>query len=264
MIIACSTPVTSPTDIPRIDLLVTEVPDGTVVLNVERRVGGRWWRVRTPGNPVSGATAYIEDAEVPVGAQVPYQAAALSVDGSVLATATATAAALPDPPSGRVWLSDPLDAASAVLVQCTSETDPQRPFEMDIDDAYPLGARFGSAAYGVQRHGALRFEVYCPNRSIHSAVAELLSGGVLVRAEAWRDLPPLIYGPPRDYAQRVTPRGGDFWSLHEFSIIPTVGPGVSVVLPRRTWADLMAEAATWADVVAMYPTWVDVIRGGAV
>ena len=87
---------------------------------------------------------------------------------------------------------------------------------------------------------------------------------MLIRAEAWRDFPPLISGPPRGVSQQVTPRPGDFWSLHTFSIVPSVGPGVSTILPRRVWADYMAEAATWADGMAMYPVWRDVIRGGAV
>lgn len=264
MLITLTTPSFVPEDVPRVDLTITQIPAEAARLTVERLTDGQWWTVRTPGTILSGTSAYLEDHEAPVGVPITYRVTAYNTAGTVLAESTRQIDPLPDPPTGWVWLSDPLDALSARLVRCTSETDPERPLEREISDAFPLGSRFGVSSYGSQRWGELRWQVYCRDAEEHRAVADLLAGGVLIRAESWRDFPPLIYGPPRGVSQQVTPRPGDFWSLHTFAIVPSVGPGVSTILPRRVWADYMAEAATWADGMAMYPVWRDVIRGGAV
>lgn len=265
MLISYSTTAYESTDPPRVDLTITQIPAEAARLTVERLLDGQWWTVRTPGTILSGTSAYLEDHEAPVGIPITYRVAAYNPSGTLLAESTRQIDPLPDPPTGHVWLSDPLDALSARLVLCAADSDVDRPLTIPYSDAYPLGSPVVTTSYGTRTWGPIVWIVDAADQDEHRAISSLLTGGVLIRAESARDLPPLIYGPPRDLIQSVDQIANSVrYSRHTFSIVPSVGPGVSTILPRRVWADYMAEAATWADGMAMYPVWRDVIRGGAV
>lgn len=239
---------------PRVDIECSDLPAGTTSLSITRIVDG-WERdVRLAGSILAGTTAYTEDAEAPTGVTVYYHVTALGSTGAVLDEWQGSTGPIADAPGALVWISDPLDATSARLVQCTSETDPERPFEREVSDSWGIGAEFAHTSHGALRHGVRRIEILCRSQEEHASVRDIVSGPIQIRAAAWRDLPTLLYGTPRGVSLRVTPSPDDWWSLATFTIVPSVGPMVPTLLPRRTLGDVEDEGTALGELEDQYLT----------
>lgn len=253
---------------PRVDLSISDLPAATTELVVTRVVGRDEWRVRRPGAILAATTAYLEDPEVPTGVPVTYQLLALGSDGAELDRESTVVDPLPDAPSGSVWLSDPLDAASAVLATVLDGTTPEQTFPVDIVHTVPVGMSLGITSRGM-RHvaGPMPFRMLGHTAADFNALDAILRNAteILIRPQSWKRMPPLIYGVPQELSLGSIFRAGIDWSMWSFTIQPDIGPGLDLLLPRRTWADLMAECSTWGasddSVMDTYPTWRDALRG---
>lgn len=233
-----------------------------VSLRVVRIVDGVESMVRTPGVAYAGQLSIVEDHEAPTGVPVSYRVEWLDESGDVVDSARATApGVLKDAPGSYVWLSDPLQQ-DARRVLMSSETDQERPYETPVADAYGFSAAFAHTAHGTRRHGERSFEVLCSSPEEHVWVGQVLAGPVLLRVPSWRLMLPMLHGVPRDVVERAPRRREDPWlSFWTFSVLPSRGPGASVLLPRRTWRDVLAEADSWDDLADQYGDFAGVLRG---
>lgn len=258
---------------PRVDVSISGLDPTTERLTIVRIVDGEEWPVRLAGVILAGTGAFTEDHEAPTGAVLYYRVTAYNATGAVLEEQQTSVAALTDAPESWVWLSDPLDATSARLVLMTSETDRERTYPIPLSISHPRSSRYGTAAYshaayGRRQFGPGRWQIFCETGEEHDAVMALLAGSVLIRPQQWHRLGAQIYGVPDGLTAAVTgkaPGEQEYFSILTFEITPTRGPGVSVLVPRRTWADVLSEGATWNDINAttggLYVSWRDVLRG---
>lgn len=233
-----------------------------VSLRVVRIVDEVESRVRTPGEAYAGALSIVEDHEAPTGVPVAYRAEWLDESGDVVVTAQAAAPGmLRDAPGSYVWMSDPLQQDPRRVLM-SSETDVERPYETPVSDVYGFGSRFAHTAYGTRQHGLRTFEVLCQTPEDHRWVGQVLAGPVLLRVPSWRLMLPMLYGVPREVVEVAPRRQDDPWlSSWRFLMLPSRGPGASVLLPRRTWRDVLDEADSWDDLAEQYDDFAGVLRG---
>lgn len=233
-----------------------------VSLRVVRIIDGVESMVRTPGEAFAGVLSIVEDHEAPTGVPVAYRVEWLDGAGDVVDQAQVSApGVLRDAPESYAWLSDPLQQ-DARMVMMSSETDLERPFETPVDDVHGFGSALAHTAHGTRQHGLRQFEVLCFSPEEHVWVGQVLAGPVLLRVPSWRLMLPMLQGVPREVVERAPRRQGDPWlSYWMFQILPSRGPGASVLLPRRTWRDVLNEADSWDDLAEQYDDWAGVLRG---
>lgn len=236
---------------PRVDIELSALPVGTTTLTITRIADGRTWKVRIAGSILAGSTAYTEDAEAPTGVVVYYRVTALSSTGSVLEEQQVSTGPIADAPHSMVWLSDPLDATSAVLVTLSTPSIRERPRPRQVADSWPIGGDLAHSAWSASTRGPLYFEIH-PEEADYDTVMDLLDGPVLIRPPAHYRIGAAVYGIPRDVLPAVDLHP---WRAQvSFSIVPSVGPTVSVLLPRRTLGDVEDEGLTLGELEDQYLT----------
>lgn len=255
---------------PTVSVGFTSLTDGTRTVTVHRRYVGP--DGRTVDGTVRGAVKdaalgayFVEDAEIPAGVDVEYLAEQFDADGDSLGFTNATSILYPiiDPVTG--WISDPLDATSAVRVRFLKGAGDEQSFAAS-GTRYMVGFRTVVLA-GVR---GLRTELdmsfltdTVEDRQRIYQLMEDTGGVVLIRTPPPKDLPRLLYC----WASNPKPTSQQYdlttWSNSVDEITPIAG---DVAVPRVTWQAYMDAFPTWTDMQAAYTTWYDAMRnppGGA-
>lgn len=250
----------SPRETPlHVEFTVTGLPDGTtrlVAYNEQRQVASA---------DVSPPDALLFDFTAPVGETV-YRIAAVDAEGIELASAT-VAVSLPEPPSSHVWLSDPLDETSAILVPLTIDGDRERPVVRNVEASHSLAGRT-ILSVGASHYGPWEIVLHATDAAAIDALQEffLRASSILIRPGTELHLPRRIYGAVPEAIeslrlQRPFAKDG-FWAL---TVARSDGPGIDVVISSWTWDGLEAfteeHQLTWDTLGDVFPTWLDVQRG---
>ena len=213
---------------------------------------------------VAGAEALLIDHTIPAGESVTL-VRAYAANGDVLGEASVTITT-PEPPSSHVWLSDPLDEGSALLVPATVQGDQERPRYAPVAASRTLDGRT-ILSIGQRHRGQWVLAVKAETPEMIRALAHFIdhAASVLVRAGTEMYLPGRLYGalPESSEVLRLTAaRDTATWLL---VVEPSDGPGIGAVISTWTWDALeqFCEAAgiTWDSLGDTFPTWLDVERG---
>ena len=219
---------------------------------------------RTAHADVSGTEALIFDPTIPAGEST-ILVRAWDADGTQLGEVPATVVA-PEPPSSHVWLSDPLDETSALLLPATTAGDRERPRQAHVEVARTLTART-ILSIGPQARDpwvlAVRAETPAMIRELQHFMDNASS--VLVRCGTEMYMPGRLYGAIPESSEMLrltTARDTATWLL---AVQPSDGPGIGAVISTWTWDALEAfcdaRSITWDSLGDTFPTWLDTERG---
>lgn len=212
---------------------------------------------------VAGTSALLEDYTAPTG-EATYLVRALA-GGVVVAEANLTVLT-PEPPQSHVWISDPLDETSAVLVPLLIEGDRERPRHATVATSHTVGGRVISSI-GPRYRGLWQIVIHATDPGMINRLQDFFdnASSVLIRGGSELFLPGRMYGaiPASSESLRLhRPQTDGAWAI---DIQPDDGPGIDAIISTWTWEALEAfcEAhdITWDNLGDTYPTWLDLERG---
>lgn len=249
-------------DPPRVDLVLTGMPATTARVRVYRKCNGQDLWVRG-GTQVVGVAGRVMDWEVPCGRLITYWVYCVSSAGATLESKSVTVATVPDVPMSSVWLSDPLDQTSPMLVTALAGTDDVRTYPANVSRA--VGSATGRARLSVGTREALpafRLTILAEGAD-RAAVRALVTGSVclLVRAPVAADLPPLIYGVPAEPQESVRAYAAGAPATWDLTLTTSGGPALDVMVPAWTYGDLKATGALYSALSSSWSTYLDLSRG---
>lgn len=251
---------TAHTDPLMVELNITGLPATTARIEVLDGLTQH----RVTRQPTSGTTALVLDYTAPAG-EATYLIRAFNA-GDVQVDEGNTTVTTSQPPSSHVWLSDPLDETSPVLVPMMIDGDRTRPRHADIAVAHTLGGR-SIASVGPQHRGVWQIVIKAVDPEMIRRLQVFIdnASSVLVRAGTEMFLPGRMYGVLPDSSESLRLYGDPptgYWTLN---IGPATAPGIDSVISTWTWDALEAfcEAhdITWDTLGDTFPTWIDVERG---
>lgn len=250
------------TDPPRVDVVLTGMPADTARVRVFRQCGGQDYWVRG-GTQVVGTAGRVTDWEVPCGRTVTYWVYCMSAAGATLESGSVTVTTVPDVPTSSVWLSDPLDQKSPMLVTALAGTDDVRTYPAAVSRA--VGSSTGRARLSVGTREALprfRLTIFAEGTD-RAKVRALVTGSVclLVRAPTVADLPPLIYGVPAEPEESVRAYAAGAPATWDLTLMTSGGPALDAMVPAWTYGDLKATGALYSALSSSWSTYLDLSRG---
>ncbi|MCS5487370.1 hypothetical protein NY588_09545 [Curtobacterium flaccumfaciens pv. beticola] len=247
---------------------------GAATLTLHRRYVGQ--DGRTVDGTVRGAVRasalgayFVEDAEVPIGVDVEYLAEMFDADGRSLGFTASSVIHYPIVDGRTAYISDPLDATSAVRVTMLMGAAATQSMKAP-GQRYTVGFRTVVLA-GIR---SLRTDLNMDfltdtveDRERIYALMQDTGGIVLIRTPAPADVPRLLYC----WASDPQPTGHwtddddvlTAWANSVEEITPIVG---DIAVARVNWQAYMDAFPTWVDMQAAYTTWYDAMRnppGGA-
>lgn len=259
----------SPTP-PRVEIVATGMPATTTTVTVTRSTDTDTWPVRGGAEALAGTGLMVVDWETPTGVPVTYQITARDSTGATVDTATATATTIPDAGPGWMWLSDPLDETSPILVHTHTGTDAHRAGGRDTTSAHPLGSRWPVPSIGPRTRLQDWHLVLLLDDTTAGPVRALSDRALIVcvRPAAALRLEPLLYvavtGSDEEPWHEQLGLGTPRWrSLLTLTCTATRGTELSPSVYAWTWDDVNALNLTWDQLWARWPTWNDVQRGDA-
>jgi hypothetical protein len=260
---------------PRVEVLVTPMPGDAATINVWRSYEGRTELVRGAVGATVVGDFLVVDYEAPIGVDVAYTCQTGDAGGT-----PSDLSELSDVVQLEVtdaWASDPLDPSTSM--------------------PWTLARQAGVAFAAAIKRGSFTGMTFGADQSLATSVGSTLPiGSTSARRAASRipiavatyddehaaqmqdllmqanpiclRLPPrsvLKLMPPKSYLQigdvvpSADPSGGRVvWSMSADSVVP---PGIGVIVPVRTYADLASEASTYGGLSALYATYLDLQRG---
>lgn len=253
---------------PRVEVLVTPMPVDVDQVTVYRTWRGQRSAVRGASRAEVAGDYLVIDYEVPLGTPVAYSVVGYDTGGTASQESSSSTVTVD---VDDVWIQDPLDPTSAIAVGLTLPRTIMAvaPSFMPATWAMPsiIAPIHGSSTpvgLGGARQDAagipLTIVTSTPSESaqVHDLLAQAYP--LCVRTpSAIPQLTGLTYMAIGDYSPE--PHAG--WRSTTYPLVGSSvrGPGVSIVVQPRTYADLPAEAATYAGLKALYPTYLDVKRG---
>lgn len=233
----------------------------TETITAYRVIDGVSTTVRSAVRIFAVGGALFDDAEVPVGVTVEYRAQQFDGTGKELGF-TQSASVLVPGERGVGWVSDPLDASSAVRVVLAESAGrlPRRPVPGAV---YRVGARTVALVGSRGLLQDLPMDFYTETTADRQAIWNLIgaTGGLLLfRTPPPVPIPRLLYA----WAANATfddfdPYGGEgsVWSNTVQEITPTDAP---LVVGAAPWQAYINAFPTWADFNAAYLTWFDALK----
>lgn len=213
---------------------------------------------------VAGSVAYHPDYTAPAG-EATYLVRTFNTAGALLEEVSVTVAT-PEPPSSHVWLSDPLDETSPVLVPMMIEGDRERPRHANVAVARTLGGRTITST-GPRVRGVWQIVIKAETPAMIHQLQTFIdtASSVLIRAGSEMFLPGRLYGALPDAVETLRLYGNPpvgYWTL---DVQPDDGPGIDPVISTWTWENLEnwadANDITWESLGDTYPTWLELERG---
>jgi hypothetical protein len=278
--------------VPRVEVLISTMPVDAATVTVWRNYAGRRSLVRgAVATPVAGDHVVV-DYEAPLQTAVTYTCQTADADGVPSELSPASDAVLVD--DSRAWLQDPLAPTTSVALGMTRVYGGGYAFgEGDFGEgAFGSGtpdpiavlrrASFGTvnrsadvtvtplfggslpvAGSSVRRAPSeIPIEIRTTTEQTSTALRDLLNQAfpVLLRIGARAPmLEPLSYLVIPEVAERFI-YGAELtiWTMTGQSVMP---PSASVVIPVRTYNDLLDEASSYDDLLGLYDSYVALLRG---
>lgn len=256
---------------PRVDLLVSAIPNSAVYISVWRSTPGDRKVYVRGGNTVrtGGADTWsFTDYEAPLGYASVYTVQAVAA-GVIIASAQVTA---PVDGTQDVWLSDPLAPGVSAAVRIADGSLSSFTYTLDRSLVTVAGAALPVSVSGVRTAaGAFPVSLMADDVDTAGGVREVLTSAdvVLLRVPAGRGvpLPPAAYMSADAVTETVVAErdqtgqvGASYWQFDLAADLVAM-PNASVVVPPRTYATVLAESGTYANLVTLRPTYLDVLRG---
>ena len=245
---------------PRAEIHATDLPAGTASLTAHDGLTQR----RLFRTDVAGTSGLILDYTTPAGESTVLvrawdAAGAMLTEGSITVTA-------PEPPSSHVWLSDPLDETSALLVPLLTTGDRERPRTAPVSASHTLDGRT-ALSIGAQRRSDWVIVVKAETPAMIHALQAFIDGAssILVRCGSEMYMPGRLYGALPESSESVRLHAARDTATWALVVQPSDGPGIGAVVSTWTWDGLDAYCAahgiTWDSLGDTFPTWLDLERG---
>lgn len=259
---------------PRVEVLVTPMPDDADQVTVWRNWGGQRRVLRDARAVTTSGDFVVIDYEVPFGSPVTYTCQTVDSGGTpsqLSPTSSPVTATVDD-----VWFQDPLDPSSAMAVALSSGGSDVGPVAQSASFRTVDYTRTstitpvpgGSAPFGFgdvsQDASSVPFDLRVYDSAAASALVSLLRSAwpLCVRTDtSVPTLPGLAY-LTLDQMQ-VTYRAGDDATLVSASGTSVMPPGAATAVNLRTIDSLGDEASTIDGLGAIYDTIFDLERGVA-
>ena len=256
---------------PRVEVLITPMPGDATSVKVWRSVPGSAPRlVRGADRAAVSGDYLVMDYEAPIGVPVTYTCQTRNVTSTPSTTSSASAPVTLASP--LMWVHDALDPAGAVGLSVAGESSP------GLADGSFAALTYAAALSTARTGGAYPFAAASPRQAASDVPLVFWADGdgdtdalriVLQAFPLCVRVPLAVRGPERllylalgDVVESPL-GGGSPITTFTTSGIATLPPGLSIVLPVRTWNDGADEGTTWDDMAALYRTWLDAQRGGA-
>lgn len=255
---------------PRVEVLISPMPVDADTVTVWRSYdGGNRAVVRGANSASVSGDFLVVDYWAPFGVEVTYYCQSADVDGVPSTTSDASTAVTLD--VADVWLSDPLDPGSSLMVPMTGQPGLRLSdeafttvnFPLTVTTAEVIGQSVPLGFAGTRQAATSTvLDLLSPSKTESDALKALLDQAypVCVRVPlSVADIDPLVYASIDTLTRaRLGYSGVTRWTMGVTSVRE---PGVSVVIAVRTYADLDSEAATYADLATRYATYLDAQRG---
>lgn len=253
---------------PRVEVVVTPMPGDADEITVYRTWRGQRSVVRGASRAEVAGAYLVMDYEVPIGTAVSYSCVTYSTVGvpSEESAATVVTAAVTD-----VWIQDPLDPATAIMVGLATPREVQIVFPSFLPGkrvmpsaVIPIAGSKLPVGLGGTRQAlsGIPLTLHATTQSSADEVELLLDQAFPLCMRVPAAVPQmtgLVYLSVGD----VVPDVSNKWRETTFTLTADIvrGPGAAIVVQPRTYADLPDEAATYLALKALYPTYLDVRRG---
>lgn len=238
---------------------VTAIPTGVDTITA---FDGRTQQ-RVASRAVSGSAGVFFDHTAPAGEAV-YLIRAYT--NGVQVAEQSIIVETPEPPQSHVWISDPLDETSTLLVPLLIEGDRERPRHANVSVARTVGGRT-IASIGPRHLGEWVIVIKAEDPEMIRRLQDFFdnASSLLVRAGSEMFLPGRLYAALPDVSEslrlyRPVPDGA--WAL---SCLPADAPGIDPVISTWTYdaLELFCEAhgITYDNLGDAFPTYLELERG---
>lgn len=254
--------------IPRVEVLITDLPAEAITVTVYRISGGRTWRVRGAVNAYAVGGVSRLDYEAPFGTAATYRAEMFDVDGISLGFTPSESITLN---VADTWFHNPFNPGGAVVAQFRGHAlrDLARPATAGV--FYPLGRSRGVVIGGV-RTGLQGVNVSAATDTIEQANKMLALLGtedslsvpvvcVRIGANDRIRVPRTLFLAVLDQREQDVDYvyGGEtiWWEMVGDEVDP---PAVGLSSSAYTYADVEATYATYPVAEAGFLTYLDATR----
>lgn len=262
------TPATDANPSPRVEVLISPMPTDARTVSIWRSYGGVIEAVRGAVNATCSGDFLVTDYEAPLGQAIIYSCQTFDSAGTPSPLSDPSASVTLD--VADVWLSDPLDPSTSMawpvkrggdlFLRLGSFTGQQ--YLADQTVVGILGSSLPIGMGGV-RQAVSQLPIVLATQTASAAVAVK---ALLARSPLCMRVPPsVVLLDPVAYVQTpsvvpsVFPDGVRIeWTL---ALTAVRAPGLNVVIPTRTYDDLLAEASTYDELAQLYATYIDLQRG---
>lgn len=263
------TPATDANPSPRVEVLISPMPTDARTVSIWRSYGGVIEAVRGAVNATCSGDFLVTDYEAPLGQAVTYSCQTFDSAGTPSPLSDPSASVTLD--VADVWLSDPLAPSTALALPLTRGSGDIAvrvgafvgSYGQDAALLNPIGVSLPIAVVGVRRAiSAMPVTVATYSSAVDAALLDLLQQASV----ACLRVPPAVRRvSPVSYVQFGDLQPADDPSLRR-TVWPLVAtavqaPGLNVVIPTRTYDDLLAEASTYDELAQLYTTYIDLQRG---
>lgn len=213
---------------------------------------------------VVGDAYTLIDFEAPFGIPISYDVECYNVAGATINTGTLADVLLE---CRDAWISDALAPTLSTRVTLTGTSLATATLRRDGGTVPIVNAAYPTGQGGVRRKGAaIPIAFRCENEAEESAVLEVVCSAdpLVLRTPAdHRQLPRLAYVTTSEWVVDIPPQGGGAgaFSFIRGTVDLVVGPGASVIVPARTYGDVLTEGATYGDIRASRASYLYVLRG---
>ncbi|AYG02365.1 hypothetical protein D7I44_01665 [Gryllotalpicola protaetiae] len=244
----------------RITFYAADLDPATAQITLYRTVDGVRTTVRSGLRALALGGWTGVDWEAPLG-PVTYQAAMVDAAGNALGDTAPLVAVIPSPRPDTAWISDPLDAGSAVKVTMVRGAGlaQSRPVQ---GSRLLLGTRVIALAGQRSLMTGLAMPFFTDTDAAREAVTRLITqtgGLVLIRTAAPHPLPRLLYAwasdpQPSSYRDPAGGYGITSWASTVDEISEVEGPPAIAAAPWQAYRDAFP---TWEFMRAIYPVWLE-------
>lgn len=258
---------------PRVLVLVSPMPADADTVTVWRAYPGAAATIVRGANAASVSGDFeVVDYEAPLGVDVTYTCQTADVDGIPSETSPSSPAVNLD--VAELWLSDPLAPGTSLPVQApwdgsdttlglTANSLQSVTYAGQGSTAPVVGSKLPFAfADTRQAASSTTLEVACADVDLIASLLSLISQAfpICVRRPAgMRLLDPLTYAAVGDVVRSyAAPSGLEVWAL---PVTAVRAPGSGIVVPVRTYADLLNEAGTYAELASLYISYLNLQQG---
>lgn len=242
----------------RVSFEAADLDPNVNTVTLYRYADGQVYPVRTATDIFAIGGFVADDTEVPLGVHVDYRALQFDVGGHQLGYSVTVGVDVPAPAPQVAWISDPLNASSAIQVVMTDTAGVTTPRSVS-GTLYTSGPNTLVLSGDMSLVQGADMGFYTLSASDDERILELLrstNGQILIRTgPAFGVLTPRLF---YCFAGKAAPLfqgpNGSAWANTVDEITVTT---LAVQSAGATWTDLQNLFTTWEQVESAYATWLD-------